>query len=99
MSREEIRNQWRELVEEFRNSDESAAAWCRARNLNVTQFRRWIRKFGNEATPVRWLPVEVQGAVENEKSSVIVHVGAASVEVRNGFNSLLLKQVVQALAD
>lgn len=41
MSREEVRNQWRELVEEFQNSGESAAAQCRGRNLNVASFRRW----------------------------------------------------------
>ena len=105
MSKEEVQNQWRELVEEFRNSGETAAAWCRSRSLNVTQFRRWVRKFANdsthsgEVTTVKWLSVQVEEPAEDTTSVLVVHVGSAFVEVRDGFNPLLLKQVVQALAD
>ncbi|QQE77835.1 transposase [Alicyclobacillus sp. SO9] len=106
MSREEVRNHWRKLVEEFRESGETAAAWCREHNLDVKQFRRWARKFDKEtstnatASPrVKLLSVQVEDSVEDAEPALVVHVGAASVEVHNGFNRSLLKQVVQVLAE
>ncbi|QQE79738.1 hypothetical protein [Alicyclobacillus sp. SO9] len=105
MSREEVRNHWRSLVKEFRDSGETAAAWCRERNLDVKQFRRWTRKFDKEtftnatAPGVKLVSVQAENSVEETEPALVVHVGAASVEVHNGFNPLLLKQVVQALAE
>ena len=108
MSREEVQNQWRELVEEFRKSGDTAAAWCREHELNPEQFRRWVRKFSNEtpakepvaATAIQWLPVQIADAQGDDlQSMLVVHVGSAAIEVRNGFSPSLLKQVVRVLAD
>lgn len=104
MSREEVRNHWRKLVEEFRESGETAAAWCREQNLDVNQFRRWARTFEKETSThalpaVKWLSVQVENPVERTAPALVVHVGVASVEVHSGFSPSLLKQVVQALAD
>ena len=108
MSREEVRIQWEARVQEFRNSGLTAAEWCRVHHLNVNQFRRWIHKFpeqnvGEEtsSSTIRWLSVKTENLVTHVASAptITVRVGAAHVEVRDGFNPVLLKQVVQALAE
>ena len=107
MSREEVRNQWRRLVEEFRESGETAAAWCRERGLNPEEFHRWVRKFADEtpakepvaAAAIQWLPVQIADAQGDDPSTLVVHVGSAAIEVRSGFSPSLLKQVVRVLSD
>ena len=104
MSKEEVRIQWEARVQEFRNSGLTAAEWCRVHHLNVNQFRRWIHKFpqqnvGEEtSSSIRWLSVKTENHVASVPT-ITVRVGVAHVEVRDGFNPVLLKQVVQALAE
>lgn len=63
---QELRLQRKVRVEESRESGQTAADWCRAHNLNVTQFRRWIHKFPvqgvmeNSPPTLSWLSVKVE---------------------------------------
>ena len=107
MSREEVRIQWKTRVQEFRGSGQTAAEWCRVHHLNVNQFRRWLHKFPEQnvreetSSTIRWLSVKNENLATHvaSVSTITVRVGAAHVEVRDGFNPTLLKQVVQALAE
>lgn len=107
MSKEEARKQWKARVDEFLASGETATAWCREYDLNVNQFRRWVRKFAHQtvsehtSSPVGWLPVRVNesGLVGTSEGTLMVHVGSVSIEVKSGFRPSLLKQVVRALAE
>lgn len=96
--------QWKARIEEFRESGQTVAEWCRVRNLNVTQFRRWIHRFPaqgaseNNPSTIRWLPAQTADAAIHVPT-ITVNVGEVHIEVRDGFNPTLLKQVVQALVE
>lgn len=103
MTRDELRNVWRAQVAEFHASGQSVAAWCRAHDVKEHQLRYWLRRV--DAQPhssgrpmTSWLAVEVQG--ERQLSPAVgvrIHVGAAAIEVRPGFDPELLADVVRAL--
>ncbi|KPV43987.1 IS66 family insertion sequence element accessory protein TnpA [Alicyclobacillus ferrooxydans] len=107
MSREEVQLQWKARVDEFRESGQTAAEWCRVHSLNVNQFRRWIHKFPKQGTAespsptIRWLSVTTEDPTTTIATgpAITIHVGSASIEVQDGFNPTLLKQVVHALAE
>lgn len=107
MSKQEVRIKWEARIQEFRNSGLSAAEWCRVHHLNVNQFRRWIHKFPvqdirEETSPaIRWLSVKTRDLATPTASAptITIRIGAAHIEVRDGFNPALLKQVIQALAE
>lgn len=65
-----------------------------------------MRKFSDPdasnstASTVRWLSVQVDSAVPRSPESMIaIRIGTVHIEVQDGFNSTLLKQVVQALVE
>jgi hypothetical protein len=104
VSREEVRMQWKSRIEEFRESGQTAAEWCRVHSLNVTQFRRWIHRFPaqyaseNNPSTIRWLSAQtVDAAID--VPTITVNIGEVHIEVRDGFSPTLLRQVVQALAE
>ncbi len=104
MSREEVRMQWKSRIEEFRESGQTAAEWCRVHSLNVTQFRRWIHRFPaqyaseNNPSTIRWLSAQTVDAAIHVPT-ITVNIGEVHIEVRDGFSATLLRQVVQALAE
>jgi len=99
----ELYEEWEKRMAEFRASGQSATAWCAAHEINLQRFRYWARKFQvrpqTESTKsVQWLSVKLDESPVSEGTSMNVQVGEASIEVRPGFNPILLKQIVQALA-
>lgn len=107
MSREEVRLHWRARIEEFRESGQTAAEWCKVHNLKVNQLRRWIHKFSKQSTvestspTIRWLSVTTESPTTTITTgpTMTIHIGSASIEVQDGFNPILLKQIVHVLAE
>ncbi|WP_010280026.1 IS66 family insertion sequence element accessory protein TnpA [Paenibacillus senegalensis] len=101
MNKNEKANYWREQVSEYRASGLTMKAWCEKHHIASGQMKYWIRKLGlrqrsRRAAAPNWIEVT---PVPASASSLIVRVGAAEIEVAAGFDTALLKQVVQTLGD
>lgn len=103
MSRNELRKEWEQRIAAFRASGQTATQWCADHDVNLYQFRYWLRKFPSRRvetiSPIQWLPVHVDDAPaqDMDAASITVCVGHAKIEIKPGFSPELLRQVVQVL--
>ena len=101
MTRKELRTKWQARIKEFRKSGQSVPAWCKENNVKVHQLRYWLRKETQkqvESTTDKtcsWLPLDLNQS--DTESTLTIHVGQASIEVRPGFDPQLLLDVVNTL--
>jgi hypothetical protein len=107
MTRAEKRKEWKDIINRYRSSNESVEKWCAANNVKPDRLWYWLRKHRTDndtdkATGIvrsnQWLPVEVCEHLAIEPSdTVTVKIGKARVEVKPGFEPMLLSQVVRVL--
>lgn len=97
MTREERRAVWRERLAEQAASGLSVWAWCAREGVSYAGLLRWRRRLdeGLVQAPLSWIRLD-EGAMPEQR--LAVHVGAARIEVGWGFDPLLLRRVVDALA-
>jgi hypothetical protein len=89
------RASWERVVGEYEASGGTAAAFCRQRGLRVWQFRYWLKALRqSEAAPTGF--VELSSGVRD--SGVWVACGRWRVQVSDGFDTGVLRRVVEALA-
>lgn len=94
MTREERRAWWLERIAAQAASGWSGRAWCEQEDVSYRSFIQWRRRLGAAAATkarlsfVRVLPEEANG------SMVQLRVGSVRIEVRSGFDAVLLRQVV-----
>lgn len=96
---------WAERVQEWKASGATAEEYARGRDFTVSTLRWWSSRLGRDGVgrltrseakaDVRL--VRVVRASESASRSMTVRVGAAVVEVREGFDHGLLREVVAAL--
>lgn len=89
---------WREQIGLARASGMTMKAWCQQHQLTLGQMKYWVRKLGlsqrkAKSTPT-WVEVPVAPSIS---SALIVEVGHARIAVTDGFDPMLLKQIVQTL--
>lgn len=111
MTRAEKRKEWENIVDQYQSSNESVEKWCATNNIKPDRLWYWLRKLrtgvdtGKHTTKNtalvqsnRWLPVEVCEHLRVEQSdTVTIKIGKARIEVKPGFESVLLSQVVRVL--
>ena len=104
LSKREInRQRWRERIGAWRESGQSQKAFCKAHHLSFASFRRWRGIFKGDSAegvvtttePVRFLPVSVH---EPTYTNLRIHIqDDLRIEVAQGFDPQLLRQVLQVL--
>jgi len=77
------RSEWQTIVREFERSDESHAAFCGARGLNVGSFRGWLYRLRRDsrAPEVELVAVDVAPSRAPVDASAPVLVRWADVEI------------------
>jgi len=103
-AKEKRRRCWKRLVEEQSSSGQSAAAWCRAKSINVKTFGRWKRNLTNakdqkppEAPPAGWCQIQAKPAEEKASGLKLVIDGRVTIELEPDFNRRLLLEVLEIL--
>lgn len=106
----ELRNVWAERVMACQASGQTAVAWCAANNLKIDQYKHYLQQqrklersaVRSNATPARWLPVEIDASspleAKNSQKTLLIKVGYATIEISPGFDPALLADVVRVLA-
>ncbi|WP_157075967.1 IS66 family insertion sequence element accessory protein TnpA [Neobacillus fumarioli] len=106
MDREQRIREWTSRVEEYRTSGLTMAAWCEAQGISIHQLKYWLNRLKRlsdssrtNASTMGWVPVTVTSSPENQNPDpgVVIRIGQVSIEVANGFDPQLLRQVVQTL--
>lgn len=100
MLRTDLKQEWAQRLKEFQSSGETATAWCAARNIHLHRFWYWSRKLRihnqkPSSEEIQWLSVSVDEP--SSEDTLTLQVGNVRIEVRPGFNSTLLQQVIQTL--
>lgn len=107
MTREQRRQAWIARITDYKSSGLTMSAWCTANQFKLDQLKYWLRKTKEtsssvSATPsTRWMPLTVVSQPDTivSKSSLVVRIGQASVELRAGFDPQLLREIVDALEE
>lgn len=102
MVKQKTRQVWEERIAAFRASGQTAVAWCKDNQVNRRQLYSWMRKINVSPVPAapkaKWVTVQADKQLTAEtESTLIVKIGPASIEVKPGFNSVLLRDIVQTL--
>jgi|GEM_PF-5121360 hypothetical protein len=100
-SREDVHAVWSGLLSEQNKSGQSAAAFCRDRNLSIKSFAYYRKRLSDKSpAPQQWaaLMPEKHSTVPLEAHrSLTVQIGIARVEITAGFDQDLLRAIVAAL--
>lgn len=103
MSRVRKAELWASRIDDYRASGERVAAWCERHQVPPKQLYYWMRKLksGDQQTPPaggpRWVALAVAESAPGEAAPILVTVGAATVEVRAGFEPAVFAEVVRTL--
>lgn len=98
--KEERRLLWKERVVAFKESGKSARAWCNDNDLKEYQLRYWLEKYETveKVAPVsKWISVEVNEKPVVQESVLTIKIDQATIEVKRGFDPVLLRDVVKVL--
>jgi len=106
IARSQLRVEWEARIADYRSSGLTMAAWCAANQCTKDQLKYWLYKSKSSLSsgtttpdsPPRFVPLAVTEAVQTAPTSpLVLRIGAASIELHNGFDSQLLREVVQVL--
>lgn len=100
---EQRRNEWSARIVDYEASGQTMKAWCERQNVTKDQLKYWLRALKARPVdavhaPAPFLPLALRESVVPSLSTVLLHVGDVRVEVRNGFDPILLREVVAALS-
>ncbi len=102
MTKEQIRQNWQAVIHQYETSGiKNQSEWCRKNGISLRNFNRWYNRLKNiqSPTPVvqSWMPVQI--TEKSQGSSLNLRIGKITIEVKDGFQSSLLVQVVKALEE
>ncbi|OUS78141.1 hypothetical protein B1748_05115 [Paenibacillus sp. MY03] len=107
-AKEQRRQDWKARIAAYRASGLTMKSWCNANECSVEQLKYWLCKFKRgsfsaapdpKISPVHFVPlatVDLPGG-DFPNSSLILHIGEASIELQLGFDQKLLREVIHAL--
>jgi transposase-like protein len=100
MTHTKRRKLWEALVADYAQSKLPVREWCDKHGVTDNQLRYWVKWFEDkeqEETSVTWTPVLVAPLLAAGEG-ISVHIGAARIEVRHGFDPDLLREVLLVVA-
>lgn len=105
MTKTDYRNEWESRVVSFKSSGMGVTVWCKANDVNKERFKYWLYKQNKRKTePLakksnQWIAIETTPITLNKQENMlIVNVGQVSIQIKAGFDAVLLSDVVKALA-
>jgi hypothetical protein len=98
-----LRKEWEPRISDFKSSGQTQTSWCADHELNIHQFRYWLRKFNspelNEtkvSSNTNWLSIDIDDQ-KGTGNSISVKVGEVTIEVKPGYDPVLFLDVVMKL--
>ena len=102
---EATRELWESRIPDYLASGLTMSAWCAANDCTRDQLKYWLNKAKNEATPLTkeanggFVPLSVMDPEPptQQTQPLQLYIGSIRIELQSGFDTQLLRQVVQAL--
>lgn len=103
MKRKDNREKWYKLMQDYERSGKSVAEWCAEAGCTCNMFKYWRYRVrihetyepAKAALPDGWV---IATPMEGYESAISIFIGGAKITVERGFDSLLLRGVVEALS-
>jgi hypothetical protein len=96
------KNHWEEMVELWKESGLSRAAFCRLHDLTYTAFLYWCRK-NHSDSPCKMVAVPCDTDTRTFRAvnpvPIRLVLGSCHLEIPTGFDGFTLKQVLQVLQE
>lgn len=94
---------WISRINDYRASGETVVAWCERHKVTPKQFYYWMRKLNKAdrqmptTSSPKWVALSVQESAPETAPPILVRIGAATVEVRAGFDAAVFAEVARTL--
>lgn len=90
---------WRERVDGWRRSGDSAAEFAAKGGFAPSSLRYWASRFRRRGSkPTRFVQLVTASGVASVKPPLLIEVGSVRIHVAPGFDGRLLAEVVQAIS-
>ena len=105
MTKIETSEMWEKLVKEYKTSDMNIPDWCNLNNIKPNTFRYWLYKKKSDSVilskseTINWIPIIIEDDKYQSTTDkiLVVKIGAAAIEVSEGFNKKLLQEIISVL--
>jgi len=99
---EQKRSYWKQQIEQWQQTGLSQAEYCRRNNLKHHQLVYWKKRYSNTQTEVSFVPLRLEDLLDipaqSDRAALCLLIdNHFKVEIRDGFEPQLLRQVVAAL--
>lgn len=99
---------WTQIVEECRNSGQTAASWCAERDINIKTYYYWQRKVCNAVCKelaiadnnVEQSPAFAEVILPGRKTSevaITISLNNISLQIHNGADDSVISQTLRVL--
>ena len=102
--KEERRQEWAARIQQYETSGQTMKAWCDAQGVTKDTLRYWLRvlkprsvRAAQTAAPFVPLALNEPAGTTGGGAPLLLQIGVVRVEVRDGFDPRLLREVVAAL--
>jgi len=92
----ELLKEWKVRIEEYRASGLSAREWCERNGVSEHKLRYWIARSRECPEKIDWTRLEIAD-LDTGEGGVSIRIGAACIEVEEGFNHTLLYDVLRVV--
>lgn len=91
---------WEKRMKDYEKSGLSGRRWCEQQGILPSKFCYWKKKLGNEsqrtAVTENWASLVVEDSPKSE-TFLTIRIGTIEIEVKPGYDALLLQDVVRTL--
>ena len=99
---EQKRIYWKQHIDSWQEAGLTQAEYCRRHNLKHHQLVYWKKRFLKTGTEVSFVPLKLEDLLDlptqpDHASLCLVINNHFKIEIRAGFDALLLRQVIIAL--
>ena len=95
---EQKRAYWKQHIDGWQQTGLTQAEYCRRHNLKHHQLVYWRKRFLKTETDVTFVPLKLEVPARSEPASLTLVVdNQFKIEIRTGFDTQLLRQLIFAL--
>jgi hypothetical protein len=92
---------WQRHIKNLKSSGLSRRKYCEKNGLRLSTLDYWFRRLGfyknrksESNNEVPWIPLQIS---DTEASGIHLHVGKITIEIKPGFDSVLLADLLRTL--
>ena len=99
---EQKRSYWKQHIDSWQQTGLTQVEYCRQNNLKHHQLVYWKKRFLKTETHVSFVPLKLEGLLDmptqqDQASLILVINNQFKIEIRTGFDSQLLRQLIFSL--